>query len=93
MDLKVMIGMENLVMIDKETFFKYPTDYKIVPNTDTIVLDIKSEAEFETTLVGPPLTPSSKQFDCAQASTFLHGFFPRSTHTLNTRLKPSSKPY
>ena len=53
-----MIGMENLVMIDKETFFKYPTDYKIVPNTDTIVLDIKSEAEFKNYIIGT--TPDPK---------------------------------
>ena len=42
------------------------------------------------TLLEPSLTPSSKPFAHAQASTFLHGFYPRLPHTKNLKLKPSS---
>ena len=45
--LEGIIEMAYPVIIDKYTLFKYPTNPKLAPTRDAILLDIKSETEFE----------------------------------------------
>ena len=61
-----MIDMTYPLRIDKATFFKYLTTHKPVPTRDMVIVDTKSETEFENYIIQTTPNPELKTiFFCA----------------------------